>query len=176
MSYFKNYEKAQIHTYVSVGESILSILIALIFVTYYSMGLKGFILGQTMGVLIMFVLVFVFVFIPFKSKFEFQLLIQQLKLSFPLTPRIFFGIINNQFDRYMLGILNTLSSVGLYDIGQKIANISFVFMTAIENSYSPEVYRRLFSKDKKHSQSIGSFLTPFFYLSIFLFGNRSFFI
>ena len=40
-------------------------------------------------------------------------------------------------------------------------------MTAIENSYSPEVYRRLFSKDKKHSQSIGSFLTPFFYLSIF---------
>ena len=167
LSYFKNYEKAQIHTYVSVGESILSILIALIFVTYYSMGLKGFILGQTMGVLIMFVLVFVFVFIPFKSKFEFQLLIQQLKLSFPLTPRIFFGIINNQFDRYMLGILNTLSSVGLYDIGQKIANISFVFMTAIENSYSPEVYRRLFSKDKKHSQSIGSFLTPFFYLSIF---------
>ena len=97
---------------------------------------------------------------------EIQLLKQQLKLSLPLTPRIFFGVINNQFDRYMLGILNSLVGVGIYDIGQKIANISFVFMTAIENSYSPEVYRRLFSDDNKIRQSVGPFLTPFFYLSI----------
>ena len=39
-------------------------------------------------------------------------------------------------------------------------------MTAIENAYSPEVYRRLFSKDKRIRKSVGSFLTPFFYLSI----------
>lgn len=166
LSYLKNYGNAKMHTYFTLGESILCILLALLFVTNYSMGLYGFLLGQSLGVSIMFLFTFIYLFIPFKNKLEIQLLKQQLKLSLPLTPRIFFGSINNQFDRYMLGILSSLGSVGLYDIGQKIANISFVFMTAIENSYSPEVYRRLFSDDNRIRQSVGPFLTPFFYLSI----------
>ena len=166
LSYLKNFGNAKMHTYFTLGESILCILLSLLFVTNYSMGLYGFLLGQSLGVSIIFLFTFIYLFIPFKNKLEIQLLKQQLKLSLPLTPRIFFGVINNQFDRYMLGILNSLVGVGIYDIGQKIANISFVFMTAIENSYSPEVYRRLFSDDNKIRQSVGPFLTPFFYLSI----------
>ena len=166
LSYLKNYDNAKIHTLLSIGENFLSILLALLFVTKYSMGLYGFFLGQSLGVFLIFILTFIYLFMPFNNKLEVKLLKQQLRLSLPLTPRIFFGVINNQFDRYMLGILSSLGGVGLYDIGQKIANISFVFMTAIENSYSPEVYRRLFSEDNRIRQSVGPFLTPFFYLSI----------
>ena len=166
LNYLKNYDNAKIHTLISIGETFSSIILALLFVTKYSMGLYGFILGQSLGVTLIFLLTFIYLFIPYQKKFEVKLLKQQLRLSLPLTPRIFFGSINNQFDRYMLGILSSLGGVGLYDIGQKIANISFVFMTAIENSYSPEVYRRLFSEDSRIRQSVGTFLTPFFYLSI----------
>lgn len=166
LSYLKNYDKAKIHSYFTIAESSLSILLALLFVTNYSMGLYGFLLGQTLGVSLVFLVTFIYLFSPFNSKLEIKLLKQQLKLSLPLTPRIFFGVINNQFDRYMLGILSSLGGVGLYDIGQKIANTSFVFMTAIENAYSPEVYRRLFSRDKTIRESVGPFLTPFFYFSI----------
>ena len=84
------------------------------------MGLYGFLLGQSLGVSAIFLFTFIYLFIPFKNKLEIQLLKQQLKLSLPLTPRIFFGVINNQFDRYMLGILNSLVGVGIYDIGQKL--------------------------------------------------------
>lgn len=168
LSYLKNYDNAKTHSYFTIAESSLSILLAILFVTNYSMGLYGFLLGQSLGVSLVFLITFIYLFFPFNSKLEIQLLKQQLKLSLPLTPRIFFGVINNQFDRYMLGILSSLGGVGLYDIGQKIANMSFVFMTAIENAYSPEVYRRLFSRDKIIRESVGPFLTPFFYLSILI--------
>ena len=168
LSYFKNFDNAKTHTLLAIGESLLSISLALFLVLKYTMGLYGFFLGQCIGTSIIFTITFIYLFFPFNYKIDTKLLHNQLKLSFPLTPRIFFGVINNQFDRYMIGILSTIGGVGIYDIGQKIATTSFVFMTSLENAYSPEVYRRLFSKDKIVYESVGSFLMPFFYLSIFI--------
>ena len=164
--YLKNYENAQKYTFLAIVESILSIGIALFFVVELSMGIYGFIFGQFFGVFVVFLTTFCILFFPFSSRFEFGLLKSQLKLSLPLTPRIFFGVINTQFDRYMLGLLGTAGGVGLYDIGQKIASTTFSFMTTIQNVYSPQVYKRLFSKDVQERMSVGRYLTPFFYLSI----------
>ena len=164
--YLKNYENAQKYTYLSILESILSIGIAMGLVVYFSMGLYGFLIGQAIGVFITFILAFFSVFFPFKHKLDIQLLKDQLNLSLPLTPRIFFGVINSQFDRYMLGILSSMGGVGLFDIGQKIANTSFTFMTTVQNVFAPQVYKRLFSKDLVVQRSVGTFLTPFFYLCI----------
>ena len=168
LSYLKNYENAKTHTFLSVVESILSIGLALWFVTQLSMGLYGFILGQSIGVLLTFAITFVYLFFPFNSRFEIHMLKEQLHLSLPLTPKIFFGVINSQFDRYMLGLLGAIGGVGLYDIGQKIANTSFAFMTALQNVYAPQVYKRLFSESLTFRNSVGSYLTPFLYLSVFL--------
>lgn len=164
--YLKNYENAQKFTYLSIFESILSIGIAMGLVVYFSMGLYGFLIGQAIGVFITFILAFFMVFFPFNHKLDIQLLRDQLKLSLPLTPRIFFGVINSQFDRYMLGILSSMGGVGLFDIGQKIANTSFTFMTTVQNVFAPQVYKRLFSKNLVVQRSVGTFLTPFFYLCI----------
>jgi len=166
LTYLKNYENAQKFTYLSILESSLSIGIAMGLVVYFSMGLYGFILGQAIGVLITFIMTFFLLFFPFKNKFDIQLIKDQLNLSLPLTPRIFFGVINSQFDRYMLGILSSMGGVGHYDIGQKIANTSFTFMTTVQNIFAPQVYKRLFSKDIVVQKSVGAFLTPFFYLCI----------
>ena len=73
-----------------------------------------------------------------------------LIISLPLTPRFFFGVINTQFDRYMLGILGSVGGVGLFEIGQKIGNIIFSFITALQNYFSPKVYQMFFSKEKKN--------------------------
>lgn len=165
-TYLKNYENAQEFTYLSILESSLSIGLAMGLVIYFSMGLYGFILGQAIGVLITFTMTFFFIFYPFKYKLDIQLLKDQLNLSLPLTPRIFFGVINSQFDRYMLSLLSSVGGVGLYDIGQKIANTSFAFMTTVQNVFAPQVFKRLFSKDDAIQKSVGAFLTPYFYLCI----------
>jgi len=164
--YLKNYENAQKYTYLAIFESILMIGISLYFVVELSMGIYGFIFGQFLGVLIIFLMTFCLLFYPFSNFFELELLRNQLKVSLPLTPRIFFGVINTQFDRYMLGLITTIGGVGLYDIGQKIANTTFSYMTTIQNVYSPQVYKRLFSKNAQVRSSIGPYLTPYFYLSI----------
>jgi O-antigen/teichoic acid export membrane protein len=41
-------------------------------------------------------------------------------------------------------------------------------MTAIENVFSPQVYRRMFDLEDKGGAAIGKYLTPFAYVSIFL--------
>lgn len=164
--FYKNYEEPKKYSYLSIIESLLSNGLGLFFLIYYSMGLKGFILGQTIGVLIVFLTTFFIYFFPFNYRLELKMLKSHLNLSIPLTPRIFFGVINTQFDRYMLSLLGTISAVGLYDIGQKIANTTFTFMTALQNVFSPQVYKRLFSEDPDYNESIGSYLTPFFYISI----------
>ena len=172
LSYLKNYENAKNYTFVAVIESILSIGLAFHLVVNYAMGISGFLLGQFLGVVLCFFALFCYMFFPFRRKFEWRLLKEQLKLSLPLTPRIFFGVINTQFDRYMLGLLSAIGGVGIFDISQKIANTSFVFMTTIQNIFSPVVYKKLFSKDKNEYNSVGKYLTPFFYLSIFFFHLR----
>jgi len=93
-----------------------------------------------------------------------QLLIEVLRISLPLTPRVLFGFINTQFDKIMLGILASMSNVGVYAIAQKIALFIFVFMTALDRTFKPKVFRMLFSDDKP--EDIGKYLTKFVFISL----------
>ena len=165
-TYFKNYENARAFTYLSIFESIISLPTGVLFVIYLDNSAFGFILGQALGVMTVFLVSFIYLFYPFKYTFVIPLLKAQLKLSLPLTPRLFFGLINSQFDRYMLGLLSSLGGVGLYDIGQKIANTSFTFMTTIQNVFAPQVYKRFFSEDIKITKSVGAYLNIFLYICI----------
>jgi O-antigen/teichoic acid export membrane protein len=101
--------------------------------------------------------------------FDFVALKSALKLSLPLTPKVFFGVLNSQLDKYLIGVLSTLGGVGIYNIAQKIGNITFTFMTAIQNVFSPQVYTKMFEMEPKSAaKSIGLYLTPFYYFSIFV--------
>ena len=68
----------------------------------------------------------------------------------------------------MLGKLNSTAGVGLYDIGQKIANLGFLFMTVLQQVFSPEVFSSYMNKPKEFSAHIGKYLTQktFFYVSL----------
>lgn len=164
--YLKNYENAKKYALLALIESTTSIGITLLLVVEFSMGIYGFILGQLICAILIFTTIFCYLFFPYYNRFELDLLFSHLKLSLPLTPRFFFGVINSQFDRYMLSLMWTVGGVGLYDIGQKIANTTFSFMTTIQNVYSPQVYKRLFSNNPHVRSSIGPYLTPYFYFSI----------
>lgn len=164
--YLKNDEKPKHFAIITVSETILSTSISIFFLVFYKSGVVGFLWGQIIGVFFIF-LINLLIIIYFGNRvFEFNLIKSQLRLSLPLTPRIFFGLINGQFDKYMLGILDSTTGVGLYDIAQKISNTSYSFMTTLQNVFSPQVYKRMFSNDENYKKSIGSYLTPFFYLTI----------
>lgn len=168
LTYFKNTENAKAFAWYTIDESLLGVLFSLFMVVYLRIGVIGLVWGQLLASCIIFsILSFRFGrFLP--VSFDWEALKDSLKLSWPLTPRIFFGIIGSQFDKYMIGLLNTVGGVGTYNIGQKVANIVFTFMTAIQNVFSPQVYKRMFDLGEEGGESIGRYLTPFLYISILI--------
>ena len=90
---------------------------------------------------------------------------RSLKLSIPLTPRIFFGVINTKFDKYLLGLLGTMGGVGVYEIAQRIANVTFLFQTSLENVFGPSTYEKLFNSKATNREELANYLTPFFYVT-----------
>jgi O-antigen/teichoic acid export membrane protein len=100
--------------------------------------------------------------------FKWDILKDSLKISLPLTPRIFIGVVSTQLNKLVLSLLNTLGGVGIFSIAQKIGNLTFVFMTAVQNVFNPYVYKKMFSRSSSAGREIGEYLTPFAYLSIFV--------
>jgi O-antigen/teichoic acid export membrane protein len=168
LTYFKNMEDAGSFVRFSIYESLLSVTASLILVVYLNVGVIGLVGGQFIGSLILFLALTRRFLKKLPLKLDNRVLREALKFSFPLTPNIVFKVIGSQFDKYMIGLLSTLGGVGVYSIGQKIANIVFTYMTSIENVFLPQVYKRMFNHDNKRRESIGSYLTPFAYISIFV--------
>ena len=164
-SYFKLEEMAKTYSKYRIVASIVYYVFSLYFVVYLNIGVIGLALAQLItGFFLYFILFFVFLKnIPFMLNS--QILLECLKISFPLTPQIFIGILNTQFDKYMIGILSTVAGVGVFHIGKNISNQIFTFMTAIENVFIPQVYKMMFNQHEDGSESIGSYLTPFIYIS-----------
>ncbi|MCX5727088.1 MAG: oligosaccharide flippase family protein, partial [Candidatus Saganbacteria bacterium] len=166
--YFKNKENAKAFVWYTIDESILGVLFSLFLVVYLRIGVIGLIWGQLLASLIILSILSTKFVKLHKLAFNLEILKDSLKLSYPLTPRIFFGVIGSQFDKYMIGLMSTMGGVGVYSIGQKIANVVFTYMTAIQNVFSPQVYRRMFDLGEEGKAYVGRYLTPFCYVSIFL--------
>jgi O-antigen/teichoic acid export membrane protein len=166
LTFIKNMEIAKDFVKYTIDESLLGIVLSLFMVVYLRIGVIGLVWGQLLASLtILSVLCLKFLRqYPFSNSWS--LLKDSLKLGLPLTPRVFLGVIGNQFDKYMIGLISTLGGVGIYSIGQKIAYVVFTYMTAIQNVFSPQVYKKMFGLREGGGVEVGRYLTPFVYVSI----------
>ncbi len=166
LTYFKNSEIAKDFVVYTIGSSLINFIISLYLVAYLRIGIIGIVYAQLFsGITIFGILSYKFTttLSPSLSK---SILYESLKISYPLTPRIFLGVIGSKFDQYMISLLASVGGVGIYSIGQKVANIIFTYMVSIHNVYSPQVYNKMFSLGKKGHKAVGMYLTPFVYASI----------
>lgn len=165
-SYFKNSEFATKFTSYTIAQNIINVVLSLFMVAYIKTGVIGIVYAQLLSGLIIFSAQSYKFLIMLKPSLDKSILLESIKISYPLTPTIFSGVIGTQFDKYMIGLLATIGGVGIYSIGQKVSSVAFTFMTAIQNVFSPQVYRRMFDLEEKGGESIGRYLTPFIYISI----------
>lgn len=164
LMWLKNTEQAKSYLHLGVAEKVTAIAVSLLLVAGFRIGVQGLVLGQLAGAGLLFFLLGARLFR--NPIFDRDVLFHSLRIGFPLTPRIFLGVINSQFDKYMIGLMNTIGGVGIYSIGQMLANGVFLFMTAIQNVFAPQVYRRMFELGAEGSGEIGRYLTPFIYISV----------
>ena len=166
LAYFKNSESAKNFVVYTITGSLIAIIISFYLVVYLRIGVIGIIYAQMCsGTLVFIILTYKFTNI-FPITFSKPIFVESLKISYPLTPRIFFGVISTQFDKYMIGLLASVGGVGIYSIGQKVAYVAFRYMTALQNVYAPQVYKRMFDLGDKGGEAVGRYLTPFAYISI----------
>lgn len=166
LTYLRNTAQAKSYVWFTIDETLLTTMFSLVLVAYVRVGIIGLFWGQFMAATIVLCLVAVRFARTLKPAFSRSLLIDSLRLSYPLTPRIFLSVVGNNFDKYAVGLLASVGSVGVYVIGQKVALLVFAYMTALENVFAPQVYDRMFKLGAEGGRAIGRYLTPFAYMSV----------
>ncbi len=165
--FFKNREEAKVYVKNYLISSGLTFVLSLLFVGALRTGIIGIIYGRLIGHGAALVSLHRRVLRVAPFSWSRAMVGELLKISLPLTPPIFYSSISKQFDKYMLGLLSTIDSVGVYSIGQKMSYMIFVYMTSLQNVFQPQVYQRMFEREKA-GEDVGKYLTPFIYISIFV--------
>ena len=159
----------------AVLEVFMTFIFSLILILIFKTGILGIVLGQVFSITI---LLFFLVIKFFKIKsfeIDFNSLKKSIILSVPLTPRIFFGIIGSQFDKFIIGLAGSLGGLGVYSIGQRISNIGFVLSSALQNVWGPVVYKEMFKNNHTSGVIIGNYLSPFYFFTVLIFLSISMF-
>lgn len=163
---YQNMEKAVQHSSFVILQAVTSITMSLVLVWHFRMSYMGMIYGSFCGACISSLAICIHFNKSLKFIFNKSILIENIKYGLQIVPKSFSGFINRFFDKYMLNAMLSMSVVGVYSIGQKIANILDVLMDNIWMSVQPAYYREVFDKGKRASVSAGRMFTVFSYIML----------
>jgi O-antigen/teichoic acid export membrane protein len=163
LTVLRNQERARDYAKFSIDELVLGAAISLVCVLWLRTGVAGLLIGPLLGSTAVTVALIVWFAKRVRFGIDGAQLRDTLQVSLPLAPRALLGAAGNQLDRLVLGAVGSLASVGVYAVGQRMAQLVFAFMTSLQSVYQPSVYRMLFAGDSP--RAIGSYLMPFAYAS-----------
>ncbi len=135
-------------------------------VLYFKIGIIGIIWAQFIAGTIVLLLVGRKFILKLPFHLAFTDLKKSLQTSLFLTPKIFLGLVSSEADKLILGKMNNAGGVGYYNIAQKFSYPITMFMVALQNKWSPQVYMVMFKGEADAASRIGNFLTPYLYYSI----------
>ncbi len=166
LAYLKNTEKSGIYLRYGLVFAISNAIAGIVLVAGARVGVVGIPVADLAASAVVGCVILIHE-APRPVRFSFKLFKESLRIAFPLTPTIFVGVLNTQVEKYLLGILQSVGVVGVYDIGRRLSEMGFTFMTALQNVFIPQLYKRLFDKKEETRSSIPEYLLPFLYISLF---------
>ena len=169
LTFLKNSGIAKSYVRYTIVNSVMNFILVVFFLTKSNFGIMSLAYAWVISNLILLISLFLILGRKLATSFDMGMLKEVLKISLPLTPRVFFGYINTQLDKILLGLIGSSGSVGVYHIGQTFSLIIFQFMTGLGKVFQPEIYRKLFAdKHINRPYEINNYILPFFYISIFM--------
>jgi len=169
LTFLKNSGLAKSYVKYTITNSVINFIVAVGFLTQSGLGPMSLAYAWITSNSILFILLFLTLGKKLSIGFDSGMLKEMLKISLPLTPRVFFGFMNTQLDKILLGFIGSSSLVGVYHMGQTFAMTIFQFMTGLDRVFQPELYRKLFAnKYANNSHQINDYILPFFYVCIFM--------
>jgi O-antigen/teichoic acid export membrane protein len=159
-------EKAASHSKFTIIKTVFTSIISLLLIWYFEMSFMGMIYGSFIGAFLVCGLMFFQFNKNAKLNFNSQILFENMKYGLQIAPKSFTGFIDKFFDKYMLNNMFSLSTVGVYNIGQTVGNTIFYLMGTVWSSFQPVYYREIFDKGKDGSVSAGRIFTIFAYIAL----------
>ena len=163
--FLKNNAEASRFTIYSIIVAFVNAIVGIYFVTYIKTGPVGVFYALAISGIVGGIFLTIIFVKKYKVRMNYTVFTNSFNIAYPLTPRILVGTLSSQLDKYLISLLNTMGTVGIYAVAQRISYFVFYFMTVLQNVFVPEVYKRLFSDDTSKPKEIGAYLTNFLYIS-----------
>ena len=144
---------------------VINLVFSIYFIKYLNHKVDGIFEAQIIGNIIYFLVLLRFIIKNIDFKFDSSLLKGMLKYSIPLIFSSVIGVLLSMTDRFALKFLSSLSDVGIYSLGFKLANTIKVFIVAsINMAIWPIIFKMMDSPDNKRYYSKLMTYTSFFIL------------
>ena len=164
--YYKNSENARRYSFHMIAATIINAVISILLVVMFDMGVMGVALGYALSWFLVMFFMFVGVLNEIALRLDWKFLKEALIISLPVTPRTLIVIMGAQSDKYILGLLGTVGGVGLYNIAYRVSSVINSYMIALQNAYTPSLYKLMFSGESTTGKGMGRYLTLITYFSI----------
>lgn len=166
LTFFRNTRDARAFAVATVAESALAAMTTVVLAAFMGAGSLSLAWGPLAASTVVLVVLVVRFLRILPPAWDWPALLDSLRISAPLTPRIILGVLSTQFDKWAIGLISSPVSVASYAIGQRLAQIVFTFATAIENAFQPRTYSIMFDKGIEGSEELGRMLTPYALLTV----------
>jgi O-antigen/teichoic acid export membrane protein len=169
--------KAVLYTVSHVFNFIVGLVLTLFFILKLGMKVEGIYLAQIFGYVANILFLIRFVWQNSELNFDFQILKEMLKYSFPLALSSLAGVLLTIADRYVLNILGQLSDVGVYSLGFKISNtLNVLIISSVNLALTPLIYQKMDDpNNKRFYAKVMTYMTfgvMFFVLGLSLYGQE----
>jgi O-antigen/teichoic acid export membrane protein len=170
-------EKPILFTTANLIKLSVSLILTILFITYFKRKIDGIYYAQIIGQIIYLLVVSQFIFKNITVFFEWKILKEMFLFSFPLLISALSLIFLSLGDRFVLKIYGTLSDVGIYSLGFKMANTIQVFIvTSVNLAVSPIIYKMMDAPNNKRFYSklmtYYAFGLMFFIIGMSVFGKE----
>ena len=170
-------EKSILYTVSHVGKLIIDLSFTIFFITQLDKKVDGIYEAKIIGFVIFFLIAARFMWLNLEVKFEPRIIKEMLVFSIPLALSSLAGILLSISDRYCLKFLGTLSDVGIYSLGYKLANTTkMIVVSSFQLATSTVVFKLMNSPENKKVYpkllTYLSFITMIFVLGFSIFGKE----
>jgi O-antigen/teichoic acid export membrane protein len=160
-------EKSSLFVLLFLSKLTIILGLNIYFLVFLELGVKGIIISQLIGNLVMFIATIPIILKNINFKFSYQILIEMSRFSVPLIFSTISMMVLTLSDRYMIRYFLNFSEVGIYSLGYKLASVINLFLIqSFQMGFLPIAYKTF---DKPGAPRFFSKVTTYYiYVMVFM--------
>lgn len=168
LTYIRLREVAKYFVFLSLSKLLLSTGLIVYLLTVLDLGVLSVIYGQIFGASFLTVMTLPFVLRESKFRIALGVVKEPLKFGYPLVISGYSNLLLDSGDRYMLNMFSSVSNVGLYAFGYRIAGLlNTILIVPLNQAIFPMIYQKE-ENPAEQREFIATAATYYYFVGIFM--------